>query len=76
MGSNKAPDRRADPEPDAIGVPSTGLSLGRMLASRARLRFARREGDTASGSARQDQPNVAGREAGESVAKEGPISVQ
>jgi hypothetical protein len=61
---------------DAIGVPSTGLSLGGMLASRARLRFARPEVDTARELAQQDQPSVAGREAGESVAKEGPISVQ
>ena len=45
----KAPDRKADPEPDAIGVPSTGLSLGWLLASRASLRFTRRQSDTVSG---------------------------
>jgi len=61
-GEEKAPDRMTDPEPNAIGVPSTGLSLGWMLASRADLRFTRREGDTGSDSAMQDQPRVAGQE--------------
>ena len=44
----EALDRLADPEPNAIGVPSAELSLGWMLASRANLRFTRREVDTAS----------------------------
>src|SRR5471032_1393459 len=48
---DEAPDRMTDPEPNAIGVPSAELSLGWMLASRANLRFTRREGDTASVSA-------------------------
>ena len=61
-GKKEAPDRRADPEPNAIGVPSGELSLGWMLASRANLRFPRREVDTASVSAMQDQPKVAGQE--------------
>src|SRR5450755_1475141 len=61
-GKEEAPERMADPEPNAIGVPSAELSLGWMLASRATLRFTRREGDTASGSAMQDQPRVAGQE--------------
>ena len=58
----EAPDRMADPEPNAIGVPSAELSLGWMLASRANLRFTRREGDTVSVSGRQDQPGAAGQE--------------
>ena len=58
----KAPDRKTDPEPNAIGVPSAELSLGWMLASRASLRFTRREGDTASVAAMQGQPRVAGQE--------------
>jgi hypothetical protein len=58
----EAPDRMADPEPNAIGVPSAELSLGWMLASRAGLRFTRREGDTASVSVMQDQPRVADQE--------------
>ena len=61
-GNKEAPDRKTDPEPNAIGVPSAELSLGWMLASRANLRFARREVDTASASAMQDQPKVAGQE--------------
>jgi hypothetical protein len=63
MGRNEeALDRRTGPEPNAIGVPSAELSLGWMLASRANLRFTRRSGDTASVSAIQDQPKVAGQE--------------
>ena len=46
-GKKEAPDRMTDPEPNAIGVPSAELSLGWMLASRASLRFTRREGNTA-----------------------------
>src|SRR5450755_919078 len=61
-GNKEAPDRLTDPEPNAIGVPSAELSLGWMLASRANLRFTRREVDTASVSAMQDQPRVAGQE--------------
>src|ERR1017187_6859337 len=61
-GEEEAPDRRTDPEPNAIGVPSAELSLGWMLASRANLRFTRREGDTAGASGKQDQPRVAGQE--------------
>ncbi len=61
-GEDKALDRLADPEPHAIGVPSAGLSLGWMLASRANLRFARREGDTAGVSRKQEQSRVAGQE--------------
>src|ERR1700691_774691 len=61
-GEERAPDRLADPEPNAIGVPSAELSLGWMLASRANLRFTRREGDTASASGKQDQPRFAGQE--------------
>ena len=45
-GTEKALDRMADPEPNAIGVPSTELSLGWLLASRASLRFTRREVDS------------------------------
>jgi hypothetical protein len=40
-GEEEAPDRRTDPEPNAIGEPSAELSLGWMLASRANLRFTR-----------------------------------
>jgi len=61
-GNKEAPDRMTDPEPNAIGVPSAELSLGWMLASRANLRFTRREVDTASVSAMQEQPKAAGRE--------------
>ena len=59
-----------------IGVPSTGLSLGRLLASRADLRFTRREGDSESVSRKQEQTKVAGQEAWQSVAKEWPFFVQ
>src|ERR1700724_1104786 len=62
MGEKEAPDRMADPEPNAIGVPSAELSLGWMLASRANLRFTRRAVDTGIASAKQDQPRVAGQE--------------
>lgn len=58
----EAPDRMSDPEANAIGVPSAELSLGWMLASRASLRFTRRDGDTASVSGKQEQPKVAGQE--------------
>ena len=61
-GEEEAPDRKSDPEANAIGVPSAGLSLGWMLASRANLRFTRRQGDTASVSRKQEQPKVAGQE--------------
>jgi hypothetical protein len=61
-GKEEAPDRMVDPEPNAIGVPSAELSLGWMLASRANLRFTRRDGDTASVWWEQEQPNVAGPE--------------
>jgi hypothetical protein len=61
MGEEEAPDLH-DQGPDAIGVPSTGLSLGRMLASRANLRFTRRDDDTARAPAKQDQAEFAGRE--------------
>ena len=60
--NREAPDRMTDPEPNAIGVPSAELSLGWMLASRANLRFTRRKVDTASESAMQEQPRVAGQE--------------
>lgn len=63
-GNKEAPDRKADPEPNAIGVPSAELSLGWMLASRANLRFTRREGDTADLSGMQDQPTLPVRKAG------------
>jgi hypothetical protein len=72
----KAPDRLTDPEPNAIGVPSAELSLGWMLASRANLRFTRREGDTAGVSRKQGQREVPVRKAGKSVAKESPFFVQ
>ena len=61
-GNKEAPDRLTDPEPNAIGVPSAELSLGWMLASRANLRFTRRDGDTASGWRKQEQPRVDGQE--------------
>ena len=48
--------------PNALGVPSAGLSLGGMLASRANLRFTRREGNTALASEKQEQLKVAGPE--------------
>ena len=66
----------ADPEPNAIGVPSTELSLGWMLASRANLRFTRREVDTASVSRKQGQQELPVRKAGKNVAKEWPFFVQ
>src|SRR5580658_7940742 len=75
-GKEKAPDRKSDPEPNAIGVPSAELSLGWMLASRANLRFTRRDGDTAKVSSKQGQPRVAGQEARQSVAKECSFFVQ
>ena len=68
MGEKEAPDRMADPEPNAIGVPSAELSLGWMLASRANLRFTRREVDIASASRKQGQQELPVRKAGKSVA--------
>jgi hypothetical protein len=67
-GEEEAPDRRTDPAAHAIGVPSAELSLGWMLASRANLRFTRRDGDTASASRKQDQRELPVRKAGKSVA--------
>jgi hypothetical protein len=67
-GEEEAPDRRTDPEANAIGVPSAELSLGWMLASRANLRFTRREVDTASASAMQEQARVADQEGWQSIA--------
>ena len=61
-GEEEAPDRLTDAEPNAIGVPSAELSLGWLLASRANLRFTRRDGDTASVPRKQVQPKVAGQE--------------
>ena len=75
-GEEKAPDRMTDPEPNAIGVPSAELSLGWMLASRANLRFTRRDGDTASVPRKQEQQELPVRKTGESVAKEWPFFVQ
>ena len=72
----EAPDQLAEPVLNAIGVPSTGLSLGWMLASRANLRFTRRAVDTASESSKQVQPKGAEQEAWQSVAKEWPFFVQ
>jgi hypothetical protein len=72
MGGKEAPDRMADPEPNAIGVPSAGLSLGWMLASRTSLRFTRREGDNASVSRKQDQQELPVRKPGKSVASGRP----
>jgi hypothetical protein len=75
-GAEEAPDRLTDPEPNAVGVPSAELSLGWMLASRANLRFTRREGDTADESGKQGQQELPVRKAGKSVAKEDPFFVQ
>jgi hypothetical protein len=61
-GKKEAPDRMTDPEPNAIGVPSAELSLGWMLASRANLRFTRREVDIASVPTMQDHPRVSSQE--------------
>src|SRR5262249_30639751 len=44
----------------AIGVPSTGLSLGWLLASRASLRFTRQDRDTEVVSEEQEQSRGAG----------------
>jgi hypothetical protein len=71
----KSPDR-VDAGDTPIGVPSTGLSLGWMLASRANLRFTRREVNIASVERKQDQHELPVRKTGESVAKEGPFFVQ
>ena len=76
MGEAKAPDRLADPGPKAIGVPSAELSLGWMLASRANLRFTRRNGDIANLSRKQGPPKGAGQEARQSVAKKRSFFVQ
>src|SRR6266850_4709618 len=56
-----------------IGVPSAGLSLGWMLASRANLRFARRESDNVRAPRRQDQSRVAGQEAWQECSEGMPI---
>jgi len=47
---------------NAIGVPSAGLSLGWVLASRASLRFTRRAGDSGRWPDDQEQSDVAGQE--------------
>ncbi len=51
-----------DQGPDAIGVPSTGLSLGWMLASRANLRFTRLNGDNAKALEKPEQAEFAGQD--------------
>src|SRR5258707_5854885 len=56
-----------------IGVPSAGLSVGWMLASRANLRFARRESDNVRAPRRQDQSRVAGQEAWQECSEGMPI---
>ncbi len=61
MGKEEAPDLN-DQGPHAIGVPSTGLSLGWMLASRANLRFTRLNGDTAKALEKQEQAKFAGQD--------------
>jgi hypothetical protein len=43
-----------------IGAPSAGLSLGGLLASRAHLRFTRRERFTATRAGKQGQPTQQG----------------
>jgi hypothetical protein len=73
--NRKSPDRM-DAGDTPIGVPSAGLSLGWMLASRANLRFTRQEVNTVSVERKQDQQELPVRKAGESVAKEGPFFVQ
>jgi hypothetical protein len=54
MGKEEAPDLN-DQGPDAIGVPSTGLSLDWVLASRANLRFTRRDDGIAKSPDTQEQ---------------------
>lgn len=56
---------------DAIGVPSTGLSLGWLLASRANLRFTRRGSDTQSRSEKQEESKMPVTKTCMGVAKEG-----
>ena len=59
----KTPQAWLDPRSQVPGgTPSAGLSLGWMLASRANLRFTRRDGDTASEPRTQEQSKVAGQE--------------
>src|SRR5579884_1501328 len=62
--------RQAGQGLDAIGVPSTELSLGWMLASRANLRFTRREGNTGDIARKQEQPEVAGQDARQNCSEE------
>ena len=47
---------------NAIGVPSAGLSLGWLLASRANLRFTRRVGDSRRLQNDQERSDDAGQE--------------
>ncbi len=54
--------RRQDARALAIGVPSAGLSLGWMLASRANLRFTRRKTNTEAEATKQEQAEFAGHE--------------
>ncbi len=67
---------------DAIGVPSAGLSLGGLLASRARLRFTRPGVNSSNENGRQGQRardqvcSIAVMTTGWGVAKEWPFFVQ
>ena len=60
-GCKQAPDHLVEAGAivwSALGAPSAGLSLGGLLASRARLRFTRRAGCTAMAIAVQEQAEV------------------
>jgi CHC2 zinc finger len=76
MAKKKDP-RSPGPRVGRLGVPSAGLSLGWLLASRASLRFTRRPGDIANVSGKQDQSTgVLVRKTCTGVAKERSVFVQ
>src|SRR5207244_907552 len=73
----KTPQAWLDPRSQVPGgTPSAELSLGWMLASRANLRFTRRVDDTKKRAMKTRAPKAGGREARQSVAKEGLFFVQ
>ena len=77
MGKEKALAFVLTQGPDAIGIPSTGLSLGWLLASRANLRFTRQEkGYRHRIRRRQEQSMLPVWKTGKSVAKERSFFVQ
>ena len=74
-GRKRPPDREG-PGADALGVPSAGLSLGGLLASSARVRFARHRCDSKPHTRRPVESKTRIMTTRTRVANEGLFSVQ